>query len=129
MVAETLPHRRARGIHPATQVFQALRIAVNREEETLLTALPQAVEIMKPGGVLAVISFHSGEDRAVKQFLRDRSSEWLDTPGHPNTLPNTRHYLRDVKRFLPSEEEIEKNPRARSARLRVAIRNEEVIAS
>jgi 16S rRNA (cytosine1402-N4)-methyltransferase len=127
VVAETLPHRRTWGIHPATKVFQALRIAVNREEEALLTALPQAVNIMQPGAALAVISFHSGEDRVVKQFLRDRSSEWLDTPKHPNTVPNPKHQLRELKRYLPSEEEIEKNPRARSARLRVAIRNEEPI--
>jgi 16S rRNA (cytosine1402-N4)-methyltransferase len=94
-----------------------------------MTALPEAVDILRPGGVLEVISFHSGEDRAVKQFLRERAAEWLETPSHPNTLPNPRRQLRDVKRFLPSEEEIEKNPRARSARLRVAIRLEEVIAS
>jgi 16S rRNA (cytosine1402-N4)-methyltransferase len=128
VVAKTLPHRRAGGLHPATKVFQALRIAVNREEEALLAALPQAVEIMKPGAVLAVISFHSGEDRVVKQFLRERSAEWIDTPGHPNTVPNPLRHLRDVKRFLPSEEEIAKNPRARSARLRTAVRNEEAVA-
>lgn len=94
-----------------------------------MSVLPQALEILQAGGVLAVISFHSGEDRVVKQFMRERSAEWLDTPGHPNTLPNPRRYLRDVRRFLPSEEEIEKNPRARSARLRAAIRNEESITS
>jgi 16S rRNA (cytosine1402-N4)-methyltransferase len=127
VVAATLPHRRAGGIHPATKVFQALRIAVNREEEALLAALPQAVEIMRPGGVLAVISFHSGEDRVVKQFMRERSSPWLDTPSRPNTLPNPACHLRDVKRFLPTEEEMVRNPRARSARLRVAIRNNEEI--
>jgi 16S rRNA (cytosine1402-N4)-methyltransferase len=127
VVAQTLPHRRAGGIHPATKVFQALRIAVNREMEALLAALPQAVEIMKPGALLAVISFHSGEDRAVKHFLRGRSVEWLDTPGHPNTVPNRQRHLRDVKRFLPSEEEMVRNPRSRSARLRVAVRNEEPI--
>jgi len=125
VVAEALPHRRAGGIHPATKVFQALRIAVNGEEEALLAALPQAVEIMKPGAVLAVISLHSGEDRVVKHFLRERGSEWLDTPRHPNTVRNPNHHLSHVKRYLPTEEEIEKNPRARSARLRVAIRNEE----
>jgi 16S rRNA (cytosine1402-N4)-methyltransferase len=127
VVAETLPHRRAGGIHPATKVFQALRIAVNREQEALLAALPQAVEIMQPGAVLAVISFHSGEDRAVKQFMRDRGFEWLDTPKHPNTVPNPNHQLEGLKRYLPSEEEIQRNPRARSARLRVAIRNEELL--
>jgi 16S rRNA (cytosine1402-N4)-methyltransferase len=76
---------------------------------------------------LAVISFHSGEDRVVKQFLRERGSEWLDTPRHPNTVRNPAYHLKDVKRFLPTEQEIEKNPRARSARLRVALRNEEPI--
>ena len=125
VVAQTLPHRRAGGVHPATKVFQALRIAVNREQEALLAALPQAVEIMKPGARLAVISFHSGEDRVVKQFLRERGSEWLETPRHPNTVPNPQHQLRDVRRYLPTEEEIARNPRARSARLRVAVRNEE----
>jgi 16S rRNA (cytosine1402-N4)-methyltransferase len=128
VVAETLPHRRAGGVHPATKVFQALRIAVNREQEALLAALPQAVEIMQTGGVLAVISFHSGEDRVVKQFMRERGSEWIDTPRHPNTVRNPQHHLRDVKRYLPSGEEIEINPRSRSARLRVAIRNEEKLS-
>ncbi len=127
-VAETLPHRRAGGIHPATKVFQALRIAVNHEPEALLAALPQAIELMNAGGILAVISFHSGEDRVVKQFMRDRGTEYLDTPAHPNTVPNPHHYFREVKRYLPCEEEIEKNPRARSARLRVAIRNEEILS-
>jgi len=128
VVAQTLPHRRAGGVHPATKVFQALRIAVNREQEALLAALPQAVEIMKPGARLAVISFHSGEDRVVKNFMRERGAEWLETPLHPNTVPNPRHHLRDVKRFLPSEEEINRNPRSRSARLRVAVRNEESVS-
>jgi len=130
VVAETLPHRKGtRGTHPATQVFQALRIAANREEEVLVSVLPQAVEILQPGGVLAVISFHSGEDRVVKQFMRERSAEWRDTPGRPNTLTNPQRHLRAVKRFLPGEDEIAHNPRARSARLRAAIRNEENIAS
>lgn len=128
VVAGALPHRRAGGIHPATKVFQALRIAVNGEQEALLAVLPQAVEIMKPEGILAVISFHSGEDRVVKQFMRDHAAEWLDTPGHPNTLPNPHRWFRGVKRYLPSEEEMSRNPRARSARLRVAVRNEEIMS-
>ncbi len=128
-VAAAAPGARSAGIHPATKVFQALRIAVNREQEALLAALPQAVEIMKPGAVLAVISFHSGEDRVVKHFLRERAAAWLETPRHPNTVPNPRHHLRDVKRWLPREDEIERNPRARSARLRTAVRNEEIIPS
>jgi 16S rRNA (cytosine1402-N4)-methyltransferase len=130
VVRQALPaHRRARSLHTEATCFQALRIAVNGETEALVSVLPQALDLLQSGGVLAVISFHSGEDRTVKQFLRERAAEWLDTPSHPNTLPNPRHYLRDVRRFLPSEDEIEKNPRARSARLRVAIRNEETIAS
>ena len=129
VVAQALPHRRARSLHPEAACFQALRIAVNGEAEALVSVLPQALDVLAPGGVLAVIGFHSGEDRVVKQFLRERAAEWLDTPGHPNTVPNPHHYLREVRRFLPSEEEIEKNPRSRSARLRTAIRNEEIIAS
>ena len=128
VVAAALPRRRAAGVHPATKVFQALRIAVNGEQEGLVRALPQAVELLEPGAVLAVISFHSGEDRTVKTFLREHAAEWLDTPAHPNTVPNPRHLLRDVKRFLPSEEEINRNPRSRSARLRVAVRNEEPLS-
>jgi 16S rRNA (cytosine1402-N4)-methyltransferase len=128
VVAATLPHRRAAGVHPATKVFQALRIAVNREQEALVSVLPQAVELLAPGAVLAVISFHSGEDRTVKTFLRDHATAWLDTPVHPNTIPNPRHLLRDLKRFLPGDEEINRNPRSRSARLRVAIRNEESVS-
>jgi len=127
VVADALPHRRAGGVHPATKVFQALRIAVNREAEALLAALPQAVEIMETDAVLAVISFHSGEDRVVKQFMRERAAEWLDTPKHPNSVRNPDHHLRDVKRYLPTEQEMEKNPRTRSARLRVAYRNEEPV--
>jgi len=127
VVANALPHRRAGGVHPATKVFQALRIAVNREAEALLAALPQAVEIMETDAVLAVISFHSGEDRVVKQFMRERAAEWLDTPKHPNSVRNPDHHLRDVKRYLPTEQEMEKNPRTRSARLRVAYRNEEPV--
>lgn len=93
-----------------------------------MKALPQAIELLAPGATLAVISFHSGEDRVVKTFLREHAAEWLDTPAHPNTLPNPRHFLRDVKRFLPGEEEINRNPRSRSARLRVAVRNEESLS-
>ncbi len=128
VVAGALPHRRSGGVHPATKVFQALRIAVNGEQEALVSALPQAVELLEPGARLAVISFHSGEDRVVKNFLREHAAEWLDTPAHPNTVPNPRHLLRDVQRFLPSDEEINRNPRSRSARLRVAVRNEEPVS-
>ena len=93
-----------------------------------MNALPQAVELLEPGARVAVISFHSGEDRVVKNFLREHAAEWLDTPAHPNTVPNPRRLLRDVQRFLPGDEEINRNPRSRSARLRVAVRNEESVS-
>ena len=128
VVAQALPHRRARSLHPEAACFQALRIAVNGEAEALVSVLPQALDILQPGGVLAVISFHSGEDRVVKNFLREHAAEWLDTPAHPNTVPNPRRLLRDVQRFLPGDEEINRNPRSRSARLRVAVRNEESVS-
>lgn len=81
--------------HPATRIFQALRIAVNNELESLELALPQAVELLKPKGVLVVISFHSLEDRIVKKFMKQSQL------------------------ITPSEAEIENNPRARSGKLRV----------
>ena len=93
-------------IHPATQTFQALRIAVNREIDVLENVLPQAVELLKPQGRVAIISFHSLEDRIVKNFFR--SSDQLRVL--------TKHPVR------PSEEEVQTNSRSRSAKLRVAER-------
>jgi len=97
--------RRGR-IHPATRTFQALRIAVNRELEVLDHVLPQVVETLKSGGHVAIISFHSLEDRRVKNFFR--SSDQLRVL--------TKHPIR------PTDEEIAANPRSRSAKLRVAER-------
>lgn len=123
-VAGAVGRARAGRVHPATKVFQALRIAVNHEREALLAVLPQALKMLKPGGALAVISFHSGEDRVVKDFMRRHGAEWLDTPDHPQSFRNADYYFSAVKRYMPSDEEMEQNPRARSARLRVAWRNE-----
>ncbi len=94
------------GIHPATKVFQALRIEVNHELESLKTALPQAVEVLASGGRLAVITFHSLEDRIVKQYFK--------------TIENRQIKLVNNKPIIASEAELETNPRARSAKLRVA---------
>jgi 16S rRNA (cytosine1402-N4)-methyltransferase len=94
-------------IHPATKVFQALRIAVNDELGELERVLPEAVDVLEPGGRLAVISFHSGEDRIVKRFMQKRESS-----GALNIL--TKNIVQ------ASREEVEENPRARSAKLRVA---------
>ncbi len=110
--------------NPATRVFQALRIAVNRELEVLEEGLKNAVEALSEGGVLAVITFHSLEDRIVKHFMRNASAPFLDRPEWPEPRPNPDYCLRlpNRKAIVPSEEEVHTNPRARSAKLRVAVK-------
>jgi 16S rRNA (cytosine1402-N4)-methyltransferase len=111
-------------IHPATQSFQALRIAVNQELETLEAALPQAVDLLAPGGYLAIIAFHTLEDRLVKQFLQREARHCLCPPRTPVCVCGHRATLRLIARraIQPSEAEVQRNPRSRSARLRVAQR-------
>jgi 16S rRNA (cytosine1402-N4)-methyltransferase len=113
-----------RSIHPATRTFQALRIAVNRELEALESVLPQAVAALAPGGRLAVISFHSLEDRIVKQFLRRESRDCLCPPRQPVCTCGHKAVLIELTRrpVMPDPDEISQNPRSRSARLRVAER-------
>ena len=108
--------------HPATLAFQALRIAVNDELAALLQFLEVAPRWLKPGGRLAVISFHSLEDRIVKQAFHRLSTPFLDRPEWPAPRPNPDFCMRLVQRkpIEPSEQELESNPRARSAKLRVA---------
>lgn len=108
--------------HPATRVFQAIRMAVNEELESLSKALHSAASVLKPGGRLLVITFHSLEDRMVKRFLRHRSSPFIDDPGWPEPRPNPdyQYQLLSRKAILPGTEETSLNPRARSAKLRVA---------
>lgn len=108
-------------IHPATRTFQALRIAVNEELQALESVLPQAVEALKPGGRLAVISFHSLEDRIVKQFFRRESRDCICPPEQPVCTCQHKASVIEVNRrpIEATAEEIESNPRARSARLRV----------
>ncbi len=115
------PARQAR-IDPATRTFQALRIAVNRELEAIEAVLPLAMAALSPGGRLAVISFHSLEDRIVKQFMRRESQDCLCPPKQPVCTCGHRATLREVTRrpVRPQESEIQDNSRARSARLRVA---------
>ena len=111
-------HQRTRH-HPATRTFQALRIAVNDELGTLERALPHAVEALSTGGRLAVIAFHSLEDRIVKKFMRERSGRGEVEPlaPGPGAMPSLMEVTR--KPIRPSDEEVQRNPRARSARLRV----------
>lgn len=122
-VIERVVRRRGR-IHPATRTFQALRIAVNDELSILAAALPQAVGLVAPGGRLAVIGFHSLEDRLVKRFLRRESRDCICPPEVPACQCDHRATLRLVTRkpIRPTADEIATNPRARSARLRVAER-------
>ena len=108
--------------HPATKTFQAIRMAVNEELESLATALAAAPAVLKPGGRLLIITFHSLEDRMVKRFLKHRSTEFLDEPGWPEPRPNPDYQFRLLARkaIIPTAEETSLNPRARSAKLRVA---------
>ncbi len=108
--------------HPATRVFQALRIAVNSELDSVTAGLVAAQEVLKPGGILAVITFHSLEDRLVKQFLKKRSVEFLDRPEWPEPRPNPELAWDLVvrKAIAAGATEITRNPRARSAKLRIA---------
>ena len=110
--------------HPAKRVFQALRIAVNDELGQLEEALPAALEMLRPGGRLSVISFHSLEDRIVKQFLRERSKGCTCPPDFPVCVCGKEPELRLLTRkpVRPSAAELDVNPRAASARLRAAVK-------
>lgn len=108
--------------HPATRVFQALRIHVNDELGRLEAVLPQALNALSIGGRLAVISFHSLEDRRVKTFFRTESKDCLCPPSFPVCRCDHRAQLKIItkKPIQPSVEELNKNPRSRSAKLRIA---------
>ncbi|HKT40600.1 MAG TPA: 16S rRNA (cytosine(1402)-N(4))-methyltransferase RsmH [Ktedonobacterales bacterium] len=115
-------HGRPGGIHPATRTFQALRIALNDELASLEAALPAAVDLLRPGGRLAVISFHSLEDRIVKRFFQQEERGCVCPPELPECVCGRVPRLRIVTRhpLTASETETATNPRARSAKLRVA---------
>ncbi len=119
-----LPGRREKGKHPATRTFQALRIHVNGELSALEQGLEGALERLKPGGRLVVISFHSLEDRLVKQFIRDESGHVRAQPRHLPPAPARPARLRAVGKARAGKAELAANPRARSAVLRVAERLE-----
>ncbi|HEX9416465.1 MAG TPA: 16S rRNA (cytosine(1402)-N(4))-methyltransferase RsmH [Gaiellaceae bacterium] len=110
--------------HPARRVFQALRIAVNDELEALESALPDAVRMLRPGGRLAVISFHSLEDRIVKRFLRDQARGCICPPDFPICTCGHEPVVRELTRrpVRPGPRELAANPRAASARLRAAVK-------
>jgi len=110
-----------KGINPLTLVFQALRIRVNNELEVLESVLPSAIDMLSPGGRLAVISFHSLEDRIVKNAFRYAASDKYDTSGIGGVFLDKDPIVKLVTRkpIIPGDEEIEANPRSRSAKLRV----------
>ncbi len=110
--------------HPAKRVFQALRIEVNDELGSVERALPAALEMLRPGGRLAVISFHSLEDRIVKQFLRREEHNCTCPPDFPVCACGSEATLRAMPRraIRPSAAEVARNPRSQSARLRVAVK-------
>jgi 16S rRNA (cytosine1402-N4)-methyltransferase len=116
--------RRGERLHPATRTFQALRIAVNDELAALSEALPQALALLKPGGRMAVISFHSLEDRLVKQFMAREAAGCICPPGMPECRCGHRASLKLVTRkpVAAGDAELKSNPRSRSAKLRVAER-------
>ena len=122
VVTTALPRRRDK-LHPATKTFQAIRIFVNRELEQLEAALRQSLHVLRRGGRLCVISFHSLEDRIVKRFVREQSREPEQYRGLPSVPAEWQPKLAPVgKPVTAGPDEIARNPRARSARLRVAER-------
>lgn len=115
-------YRERQRVHPATRTFQAVRIAVNQELTCLERALPRALQALSPGGRLAVISFHSLEDRTVKRFFRRESTDRINPPYMKEHEVERPASLREINRkpITPAAAEVSRNPRARSARLRVA---------
>lgn len=120
-VIEKASPRRGDKTHPATQTFQALRIVVNDELYAIEKTLPQAVASLKSGGRCAVISFHSLEDRIVKEYFREQSKELINPPYEKIYQEERKAVVKLVhkKPIVPTDEEIKENPRARSAKLRI----------
>jgi len=118
---EKVTGRRGR-IHPATRTFQAIRMTVNEELESLTSALAAAPGVLKSGALIVLITFHSLEDRIVKRFLRYHSTPFIDNPGWPEARPNLDYKFRMLARkaITPTAAETSSNPRARSAKLRIA---------
>jgi 16S rRNA (cytosine1402-N4)-methyltransferase len=120
VIEKAMPRRPGvKAIHPATRVFQALRIAVNDELRVVERALPIAIDLLHPGGRLAVISFHSLEDRIVKQTFKEASTEIVSPPGMMLEEKAAVVELVTRKPIEAAEAEIAQNPRSRSAKLRV----------
>ncbi len=122
IIKTAVPAAYRREKHPARRTFQALRIAVNSELDAIEGVLPQALEVLKPGGRLCIITFHSLEDRIVKRFFQQKAKGCICPPGMPLCICGQKPQLQIVSRrpITPGEDECIANPRARSAKLRVA---------
>ena len=121
LISTVIP-RKGKRVHPATRTFQALRIAVNDELGSIESVLPQAIASLAPSGRLAVISFHSLEDRLVKRFFRYESKDCICPPRQPVCTCDHKASIKEITRkpIVPCEVESASNPRARSAKLRIA---------
>lgn len=126
IIERCLPRKKPGQSHPATRSFQALRIAVNAEYEELFQGLMAAERALKPGGQLAVVTFHSIEDRMVKRFLTDRSGGGGRANRYAPEIETAapQFTVKSRKAIGPDDQELDENPRSRSARLRVAIRTD-----
>lgn len=125
VIKKAIPKKvRMDGHHPAKKTFQAIRIEVNRELEVLTNAITEMVECLKPGGRLAIITFHSLEDRIVKEAYRELHKDCVCPPELPKCVCDKRREIDIITRkpLTPSKEELENNPRSRSAKLRIAER-------
>ncbi len=120
VIANAVPAAARRGGHPARKTFQALRIATNRELDALSAGLESAIQLLRPGGRICVISYHSLEDRIVKRRIAAGTTGCVCPPELPVCGCNRSPELEDLGRFRPSAEEVAANPRARSAIMRVA---------
>jgi len=123
IIKRSMPEKVKKGKHPARKVFQAIRIEVNRELEILRNSVSDAIKLLRPGGIIAVITFHSLEDRIIKVLFNELSEIDPIYKGMPDIPADKHPILADVKRIFPSKEEIEINNRSRSAILRVARKN------
>jgi 16S rRNA (cytosine1402-N4)-methyltransferase len=120
-IADVMPRAYKSRIHPATRIFQALRIAVNDELGTIERTLPEAIDLLRPGGRLAVISFHSLEDRIVKQTFKEAAEEIVAPPGMAS-IEEKEAIIKLINRkpITPDDAEMQQNPRSRSSKLRIA---------
>lgn len=122
VISNAVPAKYKRLTHPARRTFQAIRIEVNKELSILPKAFNDAIDLLKKDGIIAVITFHSLEDRICKEVFKERSKEDPVFKGLPNVPDEYKPELKVLKKIKPSKEELEENKRARSATLRVAVK-------